>query len=97
VEDYICSSGQQIASLGTLDPIIMVNGKFDLCLKKQLKGYACLDTPPEQVKPIQMPLVALAISNAYTSQDPLWRATSKCYWPILPPVSRQACSFCQGQ
>ena len=78
VEDYVRSVGQEIASLGTLDPRIMVNGTFDLRLKKQLKGYARLDTPPERVKPIPMPLVASAISDAYASPDPLLRATGDC-------------------
>jgi hypothetical protein len=45
VEDYVCSIGQEITSLRTLDPRIMVNGKFDPRLEKQLKAYARLDTP----------------------------------------------------
>jgi hypothetical protein len=45
VEDSICSVGQEIASLGTLDPRMMVNGKIEFRLRKQLKGYACQDDP----------------------------------------------------
>jgi hypothetical protein len=78
VEDYVCSVGQEIASLGALDPRMMVNGKIELHLKKQLKGYARQDAPPERVKPIPMPLVAAAVTEAYTTPDPLLRATGDC-------------------
>jgi hypothetical protein len=76
VEDCICSVGQEIASLawGPLTPHILVNRKFDLCPKKQLKVYFCLDAPPKCVKPIPMPLVASAIADAYSSLNPLIRA-----------------------
>jgi hypothetical protein len=78
VEDYIRSVGQEIASVGALDPRIMVNGKIELRLKTQLKGYARLDEPPERVKSIPMPLVAAAVADAYSSPDPLLRATGDC-------------------
>jgi hypothetical protein len=35
-------------------------------------------TPPERVKPIPMPLVTAAVTEAYMSPDPLLHATGKC-------------------
>jgi hypothetical protein len=78
VEDYVRSIGQEIASLGTLDPRLLANGKFELRLKNQLKGYSRQDPPPERVKPIPMPLVPAAVQDAYTTPDPLLRATGDC-------------------
>jgi hypothetical protein len=78
VEDDVRSVGQEIASLGALAPRMMVNGKIELRLKKQLKGYARQDAPPERVKPIPMPLIAAAVMGAYTSSYPLLRATGDC-------------------
>jgi hypothetical protein len=78
VEDYVRSIGKEIASLGTLDPRLMANGKVELRLKKQLKGYSHLDPPPERGKPIPMPLVAAAVQDAYTTMDPLLCATGNC-------------------
>jgi hypothetical protein len=56
----------------------MVNGNIELRLKTQLKGYARLDEPPERAKPIPMPLLAAAVAGAYSSSDPLLRATGDC-------------------
>jgi hypothetical protein len=78
VEDYVRSVGQEIASLGTLDPRLLANGKLELRLKNQLKGYSRQVPPPDRVKPIPMPLVAAAVQVAYTTPDPLLRATGDC-------------------
>jgi hypothetical protein len=91
VEDYVRSVGQEIASLGALDPRVMVNGKIELCLKKQLKGYARQDAPPECVKPIPMPLRS-GCGGLHLPRSPppchrrLWRHRS-----IFPPPSGRAC------
>jgi hypothetical protein len=78
VENYVLSISQEIASLGTLDPRLLANGKLELRLKNQLKGYSHQDPPPERVKPIPMPLVAAAVQTAYTTPDPLLRAMGDC-------------------
>jgi hypothetical protein len=70
--------GQEIASLGTLDPRLLANGKLELRLKNQLKSYSHQDPPPERVKPIPMPLAAAAVQDAYATPDPLLHATGDC-------------------
>jgi hypothetical protein len=75
VEDYVGSISQEIASLSAHDPQMMVNGKSERRLKKQLKGYARQDAPSEYIKPIPTPLVTAAMAEAYTYPDPLLCAT----------------------
>jgi hypothetical protein len=93
VEDYVHPVGQEITSLGTLDPHLLANHKLELRLKNQLKGYSRQDPLPEHVKPIPMPLVAAAIQDAYTTPDPLLCATGDCgvNGPFFFALPWQAC------
>ena len=63
VSDYLCTVGEEIASLGSQNPRFTINGELVLELKQLLKAWSIADPPPDRVKPVPVQLVSHAISS----------------------------------
>ena len=70
VEDAVRQIAQMYSSLGSRDPRLNPFGDLDFRLLRQQKFYGKLDSPPSRVKPIPLPLLLHAHTQAMTTTNP---------------------------
>jgi len=76
VEDAVRQIAQMYSSLGSRDPRLNPFGDLDFRLLRQQKFYGKLDSPPSRVKPIPLPLLLHAHTQAMTTTNPTGQATT---------------------
>jgi len=68
VADYMCSIGEEIASLGDApDPRLGIGGQVHTILRQPYAAYSRDDDPPERVKPVPFQLLKWAVERLQTS------------------------------
>jgi hypothetical protein len=67
VEDAVHGVAQAFMAVGSPDPRLNSAGKIDFQLQRMLSGYKKQDPPPNQVKPIPVPILRQVMTTATNS------------------------------